>query len=388
MFRFSRRTPAEYRPNELTRAREACAHPVRDATVSNPTQAGMFDDEDTSWLRELAGAQAARYQPEPRGLLEAREAVSGYYAGHGVEIPASRIFLTSSSSESYAWLAKLLCDAGDEILTPQPSYPLFDCLLELEAVRARPYPLVREDHWRIDFDALDKRRTERTRALIYVHPNNPTGSYLKRDEAARLLEFCARHDLALLSDEVFYDFAFAPDARRMPPLAGSAGPAVFSLGGLSKLAGLPQMKLGWVAVNAPGALLPELLERLEWIADSYLPVSAPVQYAAPAWLRGVAVERRQAIVRRTRASLELVRGALKPPFRMLEPEGGWSALIEVPRIRTDEEWAVTLLREYGVVVQPGYFYDFERDGYLVVSLLAPAEVLSAAVQALTLLAER
>ena len=379
---FSRRTPGSLAPNALTRARAALPPPRFDATISNPTLAGIFEEDSCAWLEDLNDAQTATYEPQPRGLAATREAVSDYYAGHCVDVQAEHIFLTSSSSESYSWLFKLMCEPGDEVLVPHPSYPLFDCLADLDALRAVPYTLLREQHWAIDFDALARSATPRTRAVIVVHPHNPTGSYLRIEEAGRLVRFCADRSLALISDEVFYDYAFAPDPRRARPLVEHSESPVFSLGGMSKYAGLPQMKLGWIAINSPGSVLNETLERLEWIADSYLPVSAPVQYAAARWLHGVAPARRAAILRRTAASLSCLSANLPPEVRLLRPEGGWSAILEVPRLRSEDDWVLALLEQQGVLVQPGYFYDLDREGFLVVSLLSPAAVLEAVVTGL------
>ena len=372
-------------PNALTRARAGLAPPRFDATLANPTRAGIFDQDDPVWLEALRDQRAATYEPEPRGLAAARAAVSNHYAGHGVEVGIERIFLTSSSSESYSWLFKLLCEPGDEVLVPHPSYPLFDCLAELDAVKALPYPLLREEHWAIDFNALARALTPRTRAVVVVHPHNPAGRYLSAAEAERLSRFCAERDLALISDEVFYDYAFAPDPRRAAPLVSYPGTLVFSLGGLSKYAGLPQMKLGWIAAGASAAMLAGMLERLEWIADSYLPVSAPIQYAAAPWLGQVAPARRAAILRRTSASLAFLEGHLPPEIRLLRPDGGWSAILEVPRLRSEDDWVLALLDRYGVLVQPGYFYDLDREGFLVVSLLSEPAALEAAVEGLRML---
>jgi aspartate/methionine/tyrosine aminotransferase len=252
----------------------------------------------------------------------------------------------------------------------------------LDAVKASPYPLIREENWAIDFDTLARASTPRTRAVVVVHPHNPTGRYLRAPEAGRLAAFCAERKLALISDEVFYDYAFAPDLRRAPPLVSYAGTLVFSLGGLSKFAGLPQMKLGWIAAGAPATEMAEMLDRLEWIADSYLPVSAPIQFAAASWLAALAPARRAAILGRTKASLTYLESNLPPEIRLLRPEGGWSAILEVPRLRSEDDWVLSLLERQGVLVQPGYFYDLDREGFLVISLLSEPAALKAAVEGL------
>jgi alanine-synthesizing transaminase len=371
--RFSHRTPASFAPNALTRALEArrqAGLPILDATESNPTRAGFTAPPDM--LDALRDPRSLRYDPTPQGLLEAREAVAARYGGH-----PDRIFLTASSSESYSWLFKLLCDPGDEILVPRPSYPLFECLAELDAVRVAHYRLSADDSWRIDFHSLEAAVSARTRALVFVNPNNPTGSYIKADEIPPLVEFCARHDLALIADEVFLDYSLT--GHPAPSFSAVEEVLTFTLSGLSKPAGLPQMKLGWLSVS--GADAGAALRRLEWIADSYLPVSAPIQYASVQWIESIP-RFQEPILRRVRAGLQLLRSAIPADSscRLLEPEAGWAAILEVPRIRTEEVWALRLLSDYGVLLQPGYFYDFDREAYLVAGLLSPPPVLETAMK--------
>jgi alanine-synthesizing transaminase len=373
--RFSHRTPASFAPNALTRALEArrqAGLPVLDATESNPTRAGFMAPPEL--LDALCDPRSLRYDPTPQGLREAREAVSARYGGH-----PDRIFLTASSSESYSWLFKLLCDPGDEILVPRPSYPLFECLAELDAVRVAHYRLSGDDGWRIDFHSLEAAVSARTRALVFVNPNNPTGSYIKANEIPVLVEFCARHGLALIADEVFLDYSLT--GLPGPSFSAVEGVLTFTLSGLSKPAGLPQMKLGWLCVSGPDA--DAVVRRLEWIADSYLPVSAPIQYAAAQWIE--AIPRLQApILRHVHAGLQVLRSAIPADSacRLLEPEGGWAAILEVPRIRTEEEWALRLLNDSGVLLQPGYFYDFDREAYLVAGLLSSPAVLETAMKSI------
>jgi alanine-synthesizing transaminase len=369
---FSSRLQWDSQPNPLSillaeKRRSGAA--ILDLTESNPTRAGL-DYPGGELLAALADPRAFRYDPEPRGLLSAREAVSEYYAQRDVEVPASRILLTASTSEAYSYLFKLLADPGDEILVPRPSYPLFDYLAAMESVRVVQYPLRYDGVWHIDFEALASAISPRTRAIVVVNPNNPTGSYLKRAEWERLQTF----GLPTLSDEVFSDFAFAPSADRVATLAGSSDALTFSMSGLSKIAGLPQMKLGWIVVGGPGHAA--VLDGLEWIADTFLSVATPVQWALPRILSAsVAVQ--EQIRRRTRGNLEVVMqcaSAAGSPCRCLHAEGGWYAVLEVPRIRTEEEWALGLLADRDVLVQPGYFYDFEAEAFLVVSLLTPPAI--------------
>ncbi len=354
---FSSRLDWNVQTNKLSELRKTKSHIV-DLTESNPTHAGLTYPTDEI-LNSLADAKALHYDPDPRGLLSAREAVAKYYG----DVPASRILLTASTSEAYAYLFKLLCDPGDEILSPRPSYPLFEFLAGLESVRVTQYPLRYDGIWHIDFHELERAITPRTRAIVVVNPNNPTGSFLKRDEWERLQEI----GIPILSDEVFSDYAFAPDPSRVASLTGSEKVVTFSMSGLSKIAALPQMKLGWIVASGPG--YEGALDRLELIADTYLSVATPVQVALPRLIEASIAVRDQ-IISRTRANLDLLRQATKP----LRVEGGWYAILQVPRIRTEEEWALTLLDRHDVLVQPGYYYDFESEAYLVLSLLTPPAV--------------
>ncbi len=293
--------------------------------------------------------------------------MSRYYAERGVEIPASRILLTASTSEAYAYLFKLLADPGDDVLAPQPSYPLFEFLAGLESVTIRPYPLRYDGVWHVDFDALERAVTPRTRALVVVNPNNPTGSFLKRDEVERLDRFSASRGIAILSDEVFSDYGFGEDPARVATLAGSREALTFSMSGLSKIAGLPQMKLGWIAVSGPSHGV--AMERLEWIADTYLSVATPVQLALPRLLEVSQAVRAQ-IRRRTAFNLACLKEtAAGSSANVLGLEGGWYAVLQIPRTRSEEEWVITMLRECDVLVQPGFFYDFRSEAFLVLSLL-------------------
>jgi alanine-synthesizing transaminase len=346
--------------------RRAGAH-ILDLTESNPTRAGL--DYPRSIVDALADERILRYDPDPRGVASAREAVSAYYRG---EIAASRIILTASTSEAYSYLFKLLANPGDEILIPRPSYPLFDFLASLESVATKQYPLRYDGSWHIDFDTLEQHITARTRAIVMVNPNNPTGSFLKRAELERLESL----GIPIVSDEVFADYAFAPDASRISSLAGSRRTLTFSMSGLSKIAGLPQMKLGWIVASGPGH--EEALDRLELIADTYLSVSTPVQLALPKLLSSSMGDQ---IRHRTSANLKLLRAAAAgSPLQALNVEGGWYATLQVPRIRSEEDWALLLLAEHDVLVQPGFFFDFESEAFLVISLLTPPEVFAEGVR--------
>jgi alanine-synthesizing transaminase len=337
---------------------------ILDLTESNPTAAGFQYPADI--LTSLADPRSLRYEPDPAGLVVARESIAGYYGGR---VDAGRIIVTASTSEAYGFIFKLLADPGDEVLVPRPSYPLFDFLAALESVRVVNYPLMYHDRWAIDFDKLASRITPRTRAIVLVNPNNPTGSFLKKAELARLVELCRGRNIALVSDEVFSDYGMQQDSERVTSLVDVDEILTFLLSGLSKVAGLPQLKLGWIVSSGPA------LERLELIADTYLSVAAPVQWAAPALLRSRAKIQSQ-IMDRVRGNLAFLRNqiGLGSPWRVPAIEGGWYAIMQAPRIHTEEEWVLSLLGEDGVLVQPGFFFDFETEAFLVVSLITRPEV--------------
>lgn len=349
----------------------AAAHPpVFDLTGSNPTVAGF--DYPADILDALASPGSLVYEPAPAGLAGPREAVAGYYAERGVAVAPERILLTASTSEGYGFLFKLLADPGDEILVPAPSYPLFEFLARLDSVRVVHYPLLYDHGWIIDFPALAEAAGPRTRAVVTVNPNNPTGNYLKRGEAEQLVEFCARRKLALVSDEVFSDFPLRDDPERADTLCRNERGLSFSLSGISKICGLPQMKLGWIVVAGEAGLRREAFSRLELVADTYLSAGAPVQHALPRLFEACGGVRDQ-IRRRTAGNLGALRTALAraPACRVLDVEGGWYAVVEVPRIMSEEEWTLSLLEREGVLVQPGFFFDFAREAFLVLSLLTP-----------------
>ncbi len=377
---FSSRFHWDLQPNPLTkllRARREAGAEVLDLTESNPTCAGI-DYPATEILSALAGPRSLRYEPTPAGLLAAREAVAGdYYRG---KVDPSRILLTASTSEAYAYLIKLLTRPGDDLLVPRPSYPLFEYLAALESVRIVHYPLIYDCGWSIDIRVLAAAVTDRTRAVVLVNPNNPTGSFVKKQELAPLIELCRSHELAIISDEVFADYAFAPDPQRAASLIEVDEVLTFCLSGLSKVAGLPQMKLGWIVAGGPPDSRAQAIERLEMIADTYLSVSTPIQHAAPALLR-IRGEVQEQILSRTRRNLKtLIERTTNTATRTLQVEGGWYGTVETPRIRTAEEWTLALLESCGVLVQPGYFYDFDREAMLVFSLLTAPEVFEEGVR--------
>jgi len=369
----SDRTRFDLRPNRLAARlaeRRAGGAPFIDLTQSNPTRAGLAAARDL--LAPLADAAALRYDPLPFGLPEARAAVARDFAGRGYPLEPERVLLHASTSEAYGFLFKLLCDPGDEVLVPRPGYPLFDFLAGLESVRVRSYALAWDGEWHLDVAAVAAALGPRTRAIVAVSPGNPTGAYLKCSELSRLEALCAARGVALVADEVFADFPLREDERRAASVARDSPALAFALGGLSKSCGLPQLKLAWMAVVGPEALRREALARLEVVADSYLPVSTPVQVAAPALLARKS-ELQAPIRARVAANLAALRQALGTgsPATLLEPEGGWSAVLRVPATCSEEERALRLLDEKNVLVHPGYFFDFPSEAYLVLSLLPP-----------------
>jgi len=365
--RFSRRTDWNTEESELARAhrlRVAAGLPIADLTASNPTRCGFA--YDSALLAALTDARALDYDPQPRGLLRARQAVCAYYAGHGVALQPEQIVLTTSTSEAYSFLFRLLCDAGSEILIAQPSYPLFDFLAVLDDVALKAAALVYDQGWQIDSEGLRRAITPLTRAIVLVHPNNPTGHFTKPWEAEELARLCREFDLALIVDEVFLDYSFGGAGKSFA--AGLEGVPVFVVSGLSKIAGLPQMKAAWIV--AAGDAASTALDRLEVIADTFLSMNAPVQSALPTWLEGSAAIQRQ-IQERVAANLaELDRQlAAVPEVSRLVVEGGWYTVLRIPALQPDEQTVLDLLQR-GVWVHPGYFFGMKDSGWLVVSLLA------------------
>jgi alanine-synthesizing transaminase len=371
---FSSRLDWDLAPNRLSRlldAKRSAGEQILDLTESNPTQAGfVYPSEEI--LAALSDPAALRYEPAAAGLPGARAAVAEYYSGR---VSPERILLTASTSEAYSFVFKLLADPGDEVLVPSPSYPLFEFLAALDSVRVVQYPLAYRGTWSIDLEALAGLINPRSRAIVLVNPNNPTGSFLKPSELARLLTLCRENGLALISDEVFADYGYEPEAPLVRSLVAVDEVLTFCLSGLSKVAALPQLKLGWIVVGGPAREREQTFERLELIADTYLSVSAPVQWAAPVLLGTRAAMQRQimARVRVNRARLQNMIGN-ESPWKMLSAEGGWYAVLEAPRVQSEEEWVLNLLAEDNVLVQPGFFFDFAREAFLVLSLLPPEDV--------------
>ncbi len=381
---FSQRLPWPLTTNRLNLAREekkAAGVEILDLTESNPTHAGLIYNE-AELLRALSPPESIKYEPDSRGLEPARTAVASYYAERGEAVDLQNLFLTASTSEAYAYLFKLLANPGDEILAPLPCYPLLDFLAALESVHLQHYPLRYDETqgWQIDFAVLENLITTKTVALVLVHPNNPTGSFLKTHELARLNALCLEHHLALLCDEVFLDYASDANARPAS-LVSNQATLTFVVSGLSKISALPQMKLGWIYVAGPEAWCQEASTRLEFIADTYLSVGTPVQHAAEKLL-ALRHDMQRQIQARTQANLafllELCR--TRPNCRVLLREGGWYAVLKIPPEISEERFCVSLLKEGNVFVHPGYFFDFAQPGFLVLSLLTPPRIFQEGTQ--------
>ena len=379
---FSARTNWPLVANRFTQAVErvrSSGRELLDLTASNPTTVGL-DYETEAIVGALGNRRAMEYRPEPRGMLGAREAVANYYAlkSAGSVVTAGRILLTSSTSEAYTFLLRLLCDAGDEVLVPAPSYPLFEYLGGLNDVNLRRYCMFYDHGWHIDLHALEQGIGPRARAILLVHPNNPTGSYVSAEEMTALDELCAARGLALIADEVFFDFNHAGAEHRS--FATNRTALTFTLSGLSKICGLPQMKLAWIVATGLEDAVAAALARFEIIADTYLSVSTPVQLAVPALL-GTAARFQEQLMARIRSNLAALDRSLKEQIvcNRLEVDGGWYAVLRVPALGSDEDFVVSLLEREGVVVHPGHFFDFPGDGFLVVSLIPPADAFACGV---------
>ncbi|MBS1823200.1 MAG: pyridoxal phosphate-dependent aminotransferase [Acidobacteria bacterium] len=371
--RFSSRTSwdtGESHLAEAVRLARAAGRPLIDLTVSNPTACGFHYDAGAI-LAPLANPRALAYDPDPRGMRSAREAVSSYYASHNASVDPDSILLTTSTSEAYGYLFRLLCDAGDEILVPQPSYPLFDYLADLEDVRLRPYPLFYDYGWHIDFATLERRIGPKTRAILLVNPNNPTGHATSQTEREYLEDICERHGLALIVDEVFLDY---PHGDRRPTSFATAPhrALTFVLSGMSKIAALPQMKVGWIAAFGPETALQASLTRLEVVADTFLSMNTPAQLALPFWLSerpGI----QQQILERITVNTSSIEGS---NLKLLDRDGGWSAILNLPILGIGADEILSL---HDVIVHPGTFYGIAEPGRIVVSLITPPDEFSTGI---------
>lgn len=369
---FATRTNWNLAENRLTLAlaeHHRGGRPLFDLTLSNPTQCGFTYDE-SAILKALHSPASLRYEPAAQGLLSARETVAAYYREKNTAVSPSDLLLTTGTSEAYSYLFRLLCNPGDEILVPSPSYPLFDFLADINDVRLIRYPLLYDHGWQLDLSSLERAITSRTRAAIVVHPNNPTGHYTKPDEQSQLSAMCAKNNLAIIADEVFLDFAVQGIAA--PTFAAQNAALTFTLSGISKLCGLPQMKSAWLAISGPNTLRNDARARLDVIADSYLSMNAPVQHALPSLL-ATRFRFQSQLLARVRTNLAALDEQLagQSHCSRLVFDAGWNVIVRVPAAGSDEELALALLAQHGVLVHPGHFYDFPQDGYLVLSLIVP-----------------
>jgi len=371
---FAKRTNWNLMPNRLSQAlaeHRAAGKPLLDLTISNPTECG-FEYDSELILNALRNPAALKYEPNPKGLECARRAVAEYYAEKGAAVAVEDIILTTSTSEAYSFVFRLLSDPGDEIQIPAPSYPLFDFLADILDVSLVRYPLIYDHGWQIDFHALEQVITPRARAIIVVHPNNPTGHFTKPEEMAKLNAVCSARHLAIIADEVFLDFPL--DGTQPMSFAANSGALTFTLSGLSKISGLPQMKAAWLVAGGPQAARAEALGRLEVIADTFLSINAPVQLAMPALLERRHGFQKQLLARVRRNLSELDRQlATQRVCGRLAVEGGWYAILRVPATRSSDDLAIDLLKSKGISVHPGHFYELPPTGFLVVSLLTSEE---------------
>lgn len=372
---FSKRTEWKLTPNRFTQAQadlRSAGIRLLDLSVSNPTRAGFPFDEEAI-LGCLAVPEAMDYDPQPKGLLKAREAVARYYRDEheGYDVEPESLILTTSTSEAYSYIFRLLCNSGEELLVPKPSYPLFEFLADLEDVKLVPYPLLYDHGWQVDFPSLYKAVNHHSRGVVIVHPNNPTGSYAKQEEVESFNRFCDEYGLALIVDEVFLDYAHDGAARNTFALNSKV--LTFTLSGLSKISGLPQMKIAWAVTSGPEERRAAALARLEVIADTYLSMNAPLQLAMPTLL-GERKHIQPLMLDRIRTNLQELDRQLsrQSTCERLQVEGGWYVVLRVPATQSDEDLAIDLLRKVAVLVHPGHFYDFSGDGYLVLSLITPS----------------
>ena len=375
---FSSRTNWNLTPNELSllaAEKRKRGETILDLTESNPTRCGFL--LEPPYLQSLSTPRAALYDPQPRGLASARQAIAAWYAGRGTIVDPENVFLTSGTSEAYSHIFRLLCNAGDSILVPKPSYPLFDYLCKLHDVEAIHYHLRYDGEWHIDVESLHDAVSKSTRAILLVHPNNPTGSYVTNDERVKIVDFARRHELAVIVDEVFLDFALSTNERRSGSFAAERGVLTFSLNGISKLLALPQMKLAWIAVSGSEASSKEAIGRLEVIADTYLSVGTPIQLALPELLKaGPSITEK--ITARIRQNYRHIRSMIGESslVSLLTTEGGWNAIVRLPNMMSDEAWALRLLKDCNVLVHPGHFFEISRNVCVVISLLPQESVFS------------
>ena len=382
MYYYSQRLSWSFSSNSLTQLlirKRAAGTPLLDLTISNPTKC-LPEYPHEAIRRAFGQTQEFTYYPDPFGSEIARSAVTEYYRERGISVTPHQLLLTASTSEAYSQLFKLLCDPGDEVLAPLPSYPLFEYLAALESVRMTPYRLRYDGTWHLDFASLRAQINRRTKAIIVVNPNNPTGTYLNAEEQSELLHVAKQFSLPVISDEVFTDYAVMPRAQTARTFAGNHSALSFSLNGLSKTAGMPQMKLAWIAISGPAQEQQDARERLETIADTYLSVGTPVQHVLTNLLQ-IGANIRQQLLQRIKENLAVIDNLLKgTALQRLHLDGGWSAILRLPRVMTEEDWVRGLLQEQDTIAQPGYFFDMESEAYMVLSLITPIDQFRAGIE--------
>jgi alanine-synthesizing transaminase len=380
---FASRTNWNLKPNRLAEALErhkSSGRRLLDLSASNPTECG-FKYDSAAIMRSLCSPASLQYRPEPKGLKSARQAVADYYTEHGEHVAIDDLILTASTSEAYSFIFRLLCNPGDELLIPTPGYPLFDFLADVNDVKLIRYALFYDHGWHIDTHALKQAITSRTRGVIVVHPNNPTGHFTRLEEIAQLNQICSNGNMAIVADEVFLDFSLGEPQKSF---VANDGALTFTMSGISKISGLPQMKFAWLIASGPENEKREALARLEMIADTYLSLNAPIQLAAPVLLQQ-RKQFHQQLTARVRTNLGEIDSQLakNPQISRLVVEGGWYAVLRIPATHSDEEIAIALLEKHDVYVHPGHFYDFPGDGYLVVSLITPEDDFRAGLRRLS-----
>ena len=376
---FARRTEWRLTQNRYAAALQAArasGAELIDLTVSNPTRCNFNFDSETI-LSALSHAESLNYDPDPQGLNSARKIVADYYRGlkirsDAAEVLPEQIFLTTSTSEGYSYLFRLLCNPSEEVLVPRPSYPLFEFLADIQDVLLRSYELFYDHGWHMDFGGLERSVTGQARAVLVVNPNNPTGSFVRHNELNQVAAFCRKHDLALISDEVFLDYEVEGSADASAAFSNEC--LSFALSGLSKISCLPQMKLAWIVVNGPPELRDQAHARLQVITDTYLSVNAPIQHALRDLLKQKDRVQPQ-LTARVRANLKFLDEQLRSAqsIRRLKVAGGWYAVLRIPAKKPDEDLAIELIEKAKVIVHPGHFYDFPNDGYIVISLITPED---------------
>jgi alanine-synthesizing transaminase len=358
--------------SRLVEARRSGGFPLLDLTISNPTLA-LSDYPHVEIAEAYSSVADFRYHPDPFGDRAAREIVSFYYGRRGIRVDANRVALTASTSEAYSLLFKLLCDPGDQVLVPVPSYPLFDYLARLESVRAVPYSLRYDGSWFMDLEDLRCKISHATRAIVVVNPNNPTGSFLKSSEAQALIAIANENNLPVIADEVFADYSLTNSPDRVESFAAFDSVLSFSMNGLSKIAGMPQMKLGWIVLNGRPDQIGAARARLEFVLDTYLSVNTPVQQALSALFEigeGIQIQLKERTVSNWETARQVLKGS---PAHCLHTEGGWSAVVQLPKNLSEDAWIGKLLENQNVIVQPGYFFDMPGEAYVIVSLITPPD---------------